>query len=171
MHNFHIKKKNNNNIFSLSCLQLLYYVSVPSSGVIQCYPVLSSVISQVSLTVVPAVTRAEANEILVDISHLSATWITPGGNTSDPNLLGDLSNWFSLVKEENGGNIAGVYYPRTEANATVAFKKSLSQLIAVVGEVSRTVEDGRVFVVNGRSQRVDGRNYVDVQKVSCCTSH
>lgn len=104
----------------------------------------------------------------VNVSDLSAVWSTPRGNTSEPNFLGTLSNWFSLVKEENSGGVSAVYYPRTESNATVAFKKSLSQLISIVAVVTRTVEDGRVFVVRGKSQRSEGRNYVDVQKVSCC---
>ena len=124
------------------------------------------VLLQVSLVVLPADSRAEENEILVNISNLSALWVTPRGNTSDSNFLGNLSNWFSLVKEENGGGISGVYYPRTESNVPLAFKKSLSQLISVVGAVSRSIEDGRIVVVRGRSQRTQGRNYVDVQKVS-----
>ena len=118
-----------------------------------------------SLTVLPAVSRSEENEIHVDISEFLATWITPGGNTSDPSILGSLSGWFSLVKEENGGAISSVYYPRAESNATVAFKKSLGRLVSLSGEATRFMEDGRVSVVVGRNRRTNGKNYVEEQKV------
>jgi len=119
----------------------------------------------VSLAVLPARDRSEENEIHVDISEFLATWVTPGGNTSDPHLLGHLSSWFSLVKEENGGAISAVYYPRAESNDTVAFKKSLGLLVSVSGEVARFMEDGRISVVVGRGQRTNGKNYVEEQKV------
>ena len=121
---------------------------------------------QVSFQVLSKETRAEENEIQLDISNFSAIWSTSQGNIPDSSLIGNLSNWFSLVRDETGNEISSVYYPKGESNATLAFKKSLSQLISIENMVSYSVVDGRVSVVAGRHTREDGRDLVAFNKVS-----
>ena len=94
------------------------------------------------------------------------TWVTPQGEVPDVNPLGDLSNWFSLIKDGSGGRITSVYYPSGESRAVVAFKKSLSQHITVGGEVVREVREGGVHVVRGRSFDEEQRRRISVEKVS-----
>ena len=123
---------------------------------------------QVSLQLLFPEASAE-NELLLEISNLTLHWDTPEGrNIPDTNPIGDLSNWFSLVKETaNGGAISRVHYPSSERAAVVAFKKSLSQLFSVGGVTERRVEEGGVQVVREEGWREEQQSRrVLVEKVS-----
>ena len=102
------------------------------------------------------------NEISLTVSNLSLTWVTSHGAVSNANPIGNLSNWFSLVRDETSGGVAHVFYPRDESKAVLAFKKSLSQLISVGEVVERSIGEGGVHLVRERGFR--GRD-VFVDKV------
>ena len=109
-------------------------------------------------------------ELYLDVDDLSLTWNTPSGDVVDTSPLGvvggrNLSDWFSLVKDETSGSIARVFFPQGESEAMVAFKKSLSQLISI-GEVDeREVLPGGTHVVRGEVELSQRQATVQTDKV------
>ena len=120
---------------------------------------------QVSLQFLSGQSSQVENELSLTISNISMTWSTLEGSYSDPNPIGDLSNWFSLVKESTGGGILQVYYPADESLQVVAFKKSLSQLISVGGVAEREARQGGVQVVREMTSREYQHHTVVTEKV------
>lgn len=126
----------------------------------------SALLSQVGLQLLSRSASSSPNELFLHIDDLSLTWNTQDGDISEPNPIGNLSNWFSFVKDDEAGAISRVYFPQGESEMVLAFKKSLSQLISVGDVVERSVEEGGVHVVRERSEGVlqEGRR-VTVVKV------
>ena len=107
------------------------------------------------------------NELFLHVGDLSLVWNTQRGDILELNPIGNLSNWFSFVKEDEAGGVSRVYFPQGESEMVLAFKKSLSRLISVAGVVERSMEEGGVHVVRETSDGVllEGRR-VTVEKVS-----
>ncbi len=131
-------------------------------------------LNQVGLQLLTGASSASDGELYLDIYDLSLTWSTPTGDVPDTTPLGgNLSDWFSLVKEETGGGVARVYFPQGENEALVAFKKSLSQLVAFGGGVERggverEVEAGGIHVVRGSGLVSQRQGTVRTDKVHMC---
>ena len=114
----------------------------------------------------PSGANGNENEVLLGITDLTQIWTTSHGSMLDSDPIGNLSNWFSLVKQEGGGGISRVYYPRRESRIVLAFKKSLSQLLSVGGAVERNEGVGGVHVIKERDERAGDQGTVAIVKVS-----
>lgn len=110
---------------------------------------------------------ASENEIVLNIDNLSFIWNTLHGDIPDTNPIGNLSKWFSLVKEATSGGVSRVYFPNEERESVIAFKKSLAQLISlsVGGMVERSVEEGGMHVVRQRTFREQQQGRISIEKV------
>ncbi len=129
---------------------------------------------QVGLQLLSGESSSSEGELYLDIQDLTLVWNTPSGNVPDTNPLdgGDLSDWFSLVKDGMDGGVSRVYFPQGENEAVLAFKKSLSQLLSLGeggrGGVEREVVAGGSQVVRRSSESSQPQGTVRTNKVCAC---
>ena len=93
------------------------------------------------------------------------------GDAAESDPFGDLTCWFSFVKEDQGGGVSRVYHTEDESQVALAFKKSLSRLFAIGGAVERGVGPDGTHVVSERTSSVGDQGTVVTEKVSFIKSH
>lgn len=123
-------------------------------------------IIQIGLQLLPNSGNGEEHEIKLTVQNHSLTWSTSQENYTDTSPIGNLSNWFSLTKNDGSGAISSVFYPSQESKAVLAFKKSLSQLLSVRTVVNRTLGQGGHQVVREEVNRQLQGHTVALTKVS-----